>query len=318
MALSTETGSDIAAGRLDAETLKTNFADLHPPLDRTRRLSRPSAATSATTRRAARRARPRSTSRCSSARSPPTIRSARRRRFSTPTSSAACAPASARPKTLCEEACVREHAEGKPVEDRPAAALRHRRARWRPASSPSTRGAVDRQARRRRRRRPGGPRLRAPRWRCWATTVVIFEARPKPGGLNEYGIAAYKTTDDFAAREVDVHPRSAASRCRPASRSGATSRWTTLRNDYDAVFLGLGLPASTSSGSPARTRSKTSTTPSTSSPRCARPAICAQLPVGRRVVVIGGGMTAIDAAVQSKRLGAERGDDRLPPRPRAT
>jgi len=31
----------------------------------------------------------------------------------------------------------------------------------------------------------------------------------------------------------------------------------------------------------------------------------ARLPVGRRVVVIGGGMTAVDAAVQSKRLGAE-------------
>ena len=31
----------------------------------------------------------------------------------------------------------------------------------------------------------------------------------------------------------------------------------------------------------------------------------AALPVGRRVVVIGGGMTAIDIAVQSKALGAE-------------
>ena len=31
---------------------------------------------------------------------------------------------------------------------------------------------------------------------------TIFEARDKPGGLNEYGIAAYKTVDDFAAREA--------------------------------------------------------------------------------------------------------------------
>ncbi len=44
----------------------------------------------------------------------------------------------------------------------------------------------------------------------------------------------------------------------------------------------------------------------------------ASLPVGRKVVVIGGGMTAIDAAVQSKRLGAEevtiayrRGEDQM-------
>ncbi len=33
--------------------------------------------------------------------------------------------------------------------------------------------------------------------------VVVFEARPKPGGLNEYGIAAYKVADDFARREVE-------------------------------------------------------------------------------------------------------------------
>ena len=33
--------------------------------------------------------------------------------------------------------------------------------------------------------------------------VTVFEARPKSGGLNEYGIAAYKSTDDFAQKEVD-------------------------------------------------------------------------------------------------------------------
>ena len=43
---------------------------------------------------------------------------------------------------------------------------------------------------------------------------------------------------------------------------------------------------------------------SISSPSCGRRRSRA-LPVGRRVVVIGGGMTAIDAAVQSKLLGAE-------------
>ena len=33
--------------------------------------------------------------------------------------------------------------------------------------------------------------------------MTILEARPKSGGLNEYGIAAYKSTDDFAQAEVD-------------------------------------------------------------------------------------------------------------------
>ena len=33
--------------------------------------------------------------------------------------------------------------------------------------------------------------------------MAVFDRRKKPGGLNEYGIATYKTIDDFAAREVD-------------------------------------------------------------------------------------------------------------------
>ncbi len=40
-----------------------------------------------------------------------------------------------------------------------------------------------------------------------------------------------------------------------------------------------------------------------------------QLPVGRNVVVIGGGMTAIDAAVQAKLIGCRAGDHRLSPQP---
>jgi dihydropyrimidine dehydrogenase (NAD+) subunit PreT len=32
--------------------------------------------------------------------------------------------------------------------------------------------------------------------------VVIFDAKAKAGGLNEYGLASYKTPDDFAQREI--------------------------------------------------------------------------------------------------------------------
>jgi glutamate synthase (NADPH/NADH) small chain len=40
----------------------------------------------------------------------------------------------------------------------------------------------------------------------------------------------------------------------------------------------------------------------------------AKLPIGRRVVVIGGGMTAVDAAVQAKLLGSEEVTIVYPPR----
>jgi dihydropyrimidine dehydrogenase (NAD+) subunit PreT len=33
--------------------------------------------------------------------------------------------------------------------------------------------------------------------------VVLFDGRPKAGGLNEFGIASYKTPDGFAQAEVD-------------------------------------------------------------------------------------------------------------------
>ena len=65
-----------------------------------------------------------------------------------------------------------------------------------------------------------------------------------------------------------------------------------------------GLPASTRCAPPAR-RPTASRTPSNSLPTLRQAQDLAALPVGRRVVVIGGGMTAIDAAVQSKLLGAE-------------
>ena len=128
-------------------------------------------------------------------------------------------------ETLCEEACVRETAEGKPVEIgrlqryatdalfasgrqlfAPGAADRHDASPWsapaRPASPAPTSSARSGHA------------------------VTVFEARDKPGGLNEYGIAAYKTVDDFAQTRGRLHPAVVGGielRMRHA-RSAATSR----------------------------------------------------------------------------------------------
>ena len=126
-------------------------------------------------------------------------------------------------ETLCEEACVRETAEDKPVEigllqryatdDCDAAGQAVLRAR-----------RADGQEGRRGRRRPGGPRLRAPARAATAMTSRSSRRKPKAGGLNEYGIAAYKTVDDFAQAEVDYVTAIGGidDRARPA-RSAATS-----------------------------------------------------------------------------------------------
>ena len=134
--------------------------------------------------------------------------------------------------------------------------------------------------------------------------VTVYEAKSKAGGLNEYGIAAYKLADDFAQREVAfilsiggielVHDRCL----------GRDIDVAGLSRAFDAVFLGIGLEGVRALGIEGETLEGV---------RNAVDFIAelrqtddkATLPIGRRVVVIGGGNTAIDAATQSRRLGAE-------------
>ena len=82
---------------------------------------------------------------------------------------------------------------------------------------------------------------------------TIFEPREKAGGLNEYGIAAYKTVDDFAAREVDFILSIGGIEIRRGQALGRDVKLEDLRRDYDAVFLGAGLGATNKLGLPRET-----------------------------------------------------------------
>jgi glutamate synthase (NADPH/NADH) small chain len=134
--------------------------------------------------------------------------------------------------------------------------------------------------------------------------VVVFEAREKSGGLNEYGIAKYKLPGDFAQREVEFLLSIGGIEIQYDRALGVNLQLADLHARYDAVFLGLGLGASrrlglTGEDAPGlmaaidyiatlrQTRDLTA------------------LPVPRRAIVIGAGNTAIDMAVQLKRLGAD-------------
>jgi dihydropyrimidine dehydrogenase (NAD+) subunit PreT len=134
-------------------------------------------------------------------------------------------------------------------------------------------------------------------------SVTLFDARPKLGGLNEYGIAAYKTPGDFAQAEVDFVLAIGGIEVKTGTALGRDIDLATLRRDYDAVFLGLGLGGTNVIEGMRQHRNVEDAVGFIERLRQAPDK--AEIPVGRRVVVIGGGMTAIDAAVQSRRLGAE-------------
>jgi len=148
-------------------------------------------------------------------------------------------------------------------------------------------------------------------------SAVVFCRDKKLGGLNEYGIAAYKAVNDFAQTEVDYILALGGIEVRPESTLGIDFTLRELQQNYDAVFLACGLGGTNKLGLPHDDLDGVlSAVDYIADLRQARN--MDELPVGNRTVVIGGGMTAIDIAVQSKLLGAKfvsivyrRGEDQM-------
>ncbi|MDE2445336.1 MAG: NAD(P)-dependent oxidoreductase [Alphaproteobacteria bacterium] len=204
-------------------------------------------------------------------------------------------------ETLCEEACVRQAAEGKPVK----IGLLQRYATDQAMSEkhPFTRAKATGKKVAVVGAGPAGLAC-AHRLAMHGHTVTIFEARKKSGGLNEYGIAAYKAVDSFAAKEVEFVLSIGGIKVEHGQALGKKLKLAQLQKDFDAVFLGLGLAGVNDLGL------KNDDLPGIEDAvdyiaELRQASDLSKLKVGRNVVVIGGGMTAIDIAVQSKLLGAE-------------
>ncbi len=205
-------------------------------------------------------------------------------------------------ETLCEEVCVREEAEGKPVRigqlqryatDHLMATGEHP---FKRAGSTGKNIAVVGAG-------PAGLSC-AHRLAAHGHDVTIFDNRAKGGGLNEYGIASYKAVDNFAQRELDYILKIGGISVENGKTLGSDFTLADLESKFDAVFVGIGLGDVNSLGLPNEDASgcidavdyiadlRQAEDPAT-------------LPVGKKIVVIGGGMTAIDVAIQTKMLGAE-------------
>ena len=205
-------------------------------------------------------------------------------------------------ETLCEEVCVREVAEGKPVEI-------GRLQRF------ATDTLMDKGVHPFTRAKATGKRVAvvgagpaglsaAHRLALHGHDVTVYERRAKAGGLNEYGIAAYKTADGFAAREVEWLLKIGGITLKTGVVAGRDITRASLEKEYDAVFLGVGL-AGVNALNLAGDELPGVRNAVDFIAELRQTEDLSSLPVGRDVVVIGGGMTAVDAAVQSKLLGAQ-------------
>ena len=134
--------------------------------------------------------------------------------------------------------------------------------------------------------------------------VDVFEAEAKIGGLNEYGIAKYKLTNDFARQEAEFILGIGGIKVHTDTALGKDVQLADLTDKFDAVFLGIGLQSTRqlllehedhSAVMDAVDYIKT----------LRQAADIDELTVPESAIVIGAGNTAIDIACQLKRLGSE-------------
>jgi len=130
----------------------------------------------------------------------------------------------------------------------------------------------------------------------------VFEAKSAPGGLNTYGIAEYKLKADVALAEVqDILDLGV--ELKTGVTIGRDMSIDQLLTDYDAVFIGVGLGQTKSLGIPGEELPGVVDALTFIEHLKTHP--YRETRVGKRVVVIGAGNTAIDAVTQAKRLGSE-------------
>ncbi|MBN1424394.1 FAD-dependent oxidoreductase [Candidatus Fermentibacteria bacterium] len=130
---------------------------------------------------------------------------------------------------------------------------------------------------------------------------TIYEAWPKPGGMLRYGIPEYRLPKHLLDLEIGTITRLGVD-IQTGVRLGKDVTLDSLRRDHDAVFVAVGAPV----GQRMRVDGEDTTQGVLSGlDFLTRILLGTPLQVHGRVVVVGGGNTAIDAARTAFRLGAD-------------
>jgi dihydropyrimidine dehydrogenase (NAD+) subunit PreT len=131
---------------------------------------------------------------------------------------------------------------------------------------------------------------------------IIFDARKKAGGLFTHGIARYKLASSFTSSEIRMIKRLGI-KVKQKSEIGKDIPFEELMEKYDALFIGVGLGKTASLNIPGENITGVIEGLSFVEKTCTMP--LDKIKIGKRVVVIGGGNTAVDAAIAARKLGAE-------------
>jgi len=133
--------------------------------------------------------------------------------------------------------------------------------------------------------------------------AVIFEKKPQAGGLNTFGIAYYKMPPETSLAEVAMI-KSLGVEIRCGVEVGQHISAEELHKQFDAIFIGNGLGGGQRLNIPGEDLLEVIDAIRFIEEIHSQP--LHQVPLGNRIIVIGGGNTAIDAVTQAKRLGAQK------------
>jgi len=135
--------------------------------------------------------------------------------------------------------------------------------------------------------------------------VIVFEAKTKPGGLNEFGVARYKLTDHYAQQEIEFLLQIGGIKMQYGQQLGLNLHLTELTTQFDAVFLASGLSQAR------RLELDDEQSPGMLAALDTISVLrqtedLTQLPVPKSCLILGAGNTAIDMAVQIRLMGAQQ------------